>query len=259
MEKAELTPLVLEALRQKPQMQYNDLDSLLAKLTPDYDDRRDALKVSDVIWDLILQGLVAPGVQCSGMGSSALRLPFIHVTDYGMRCLEADAVMPHDPDRYLDRLEQLVGQQVDDVLFTYVREGLLTFLGGHYLAATVMLGVASEQCIDLLIEAYSQAIAEPTHQLAFQRKVKQAGRSVKRRFDVLRDELLVLALPAELKDALDIQLSGVFTLIRYTRNDAGHPTGATVDRDTAHANLLLFPRYCKRVYDLIGYFQTSKV
>jgi hypothetical protein len=144
-------------------------------------------------------------------------------------------------------------------VLTYVQESLSTFLGGHYLASTVMLGVASEQCVDLLSEAYSKAIVNPSLKTAFEKKLKQAGRSVKTRFDNLRDELLKLDLPGELKDALDIQLSGIFTLIRFSRNDAGHPTGRKVDRDLAHGNLLLFPQYCRRVYELIGYFKTNPV
>ena len=142
---------------------------------------------------------------------------------------------------------------------TYVKESLLTFLAGRYLAATVMLGVASERCVDLLIDSYLNAIANATQRQAVERKVKRAGRSVKRRFDTLRGELIALALPSDLGDALDIQLSGVFTLIRYSRNDAGHPTGQAIDRDVAHGNLLLFPQYCKRVYGLINYFQTNTV
>jgi hypothetical protein len=173
--------------------------------------------------------------------------------------VDANAILPHAPDRYLEKLQQRVGQTLDDIVLTYVRESLLTFLAGRHLAATVMLGVASERCVDLLVKAYLSAIADANRKAAFERKVKRAGRSVKRRFDALRKELLALTLPAELGDALDIQLSGIFTLIRYSRNDAGHPTGRTVDRDVAHGNLLLFPQYCKRVYDLIDYFQTASI
>ncbi len=166
-----------------------------------------------------------------------------------------NTILPHDPDGYLERLKRLIGHPLDDIALSYVREGLLTFLGGHYFSATVMLGVASEQCIDLLIEAYTNAIADTNRKTAFVKKIEQAGRSVKDRFDKLRNELLALKLPPTLMDALDIQLSGIFTLIRYSRNDAGHPTGQVVDRDMAHGNLLLFPQYCKRVYDLIEYFR----
>lgn len=253
MEKADLRPLVLEVLRREPLTQFVNIEHSIRELAPEYR-RNDSLAIREIIWELLVQGVLAPGYN-----HSKLDFPFIHVTEYGERCLDENAIVPHAPETYLEQLEQRVGQPLDNVVLTYFREGLLTFLAGHYLAATVMLGVASERCVDLLVEAYSNAIADANRKAKFERKLKRAGRGVKRRFDVLRNELLALALPAKLKDALDIQLSGVFTLIRYSRNDAGHPTGRMIDRDVAHGNLLLFPQYCKRVYDLIGYFQTNPI
>ncbi len=253
MEKAQLRPLVLDVLRRDPETQFVNVEHEIRRIAPDYQSS-DALKLHEIFWELLIQGILAPG-----FNSSNLNLPFIHVTEYGKRCIEANSILPHDPDGYLKRLEKLVERPLDVTVMTYAREGLLTFLAGHYLAATVMLGVASEQCIDLLIESYANAITNTSQKAAFEKKINQAGRSVKNRFDTLRNELFKLTLPSPLYDALDIQLSGIFTLIRYSRNDAGHPTGRVIDRDMAHGNLLLFPQYCKRVYDLIEYFKTHPV
>lgn len=254
MEKAELRPLVLEALRRNPRTQYATVENFVRDRVEGYPAQEDTLTLAEILWDLLIQGVLAPGLD-----GSNTRFPFIHVTEYGLRCLEADAILPHDPDAYLQRLQQETGQPLDDIVLTHVRESLLTFLGGHFLAAAVMLGVASERCVDLLIAAYANAITDASRKANFERKVRRAGRSVKRRFDALRNDLLALALPSDLQDALDIQLSGIFTLIRYSRNDAGHPTGTPVDRDTAHANLLIFRQYCKRVYALLDYFGTHSV
>lgn len=253
MEKTKLRPPVLDWLRRHPETQFADVENGIREIMPEYKSH-DALKLYEIFWELLIQGVLAPGYN-----SSNLNLPFIHVTEYGKRCLEANTILPQDPDGYLERLQRLVGQPLDPIVLTYVRESLLTFLGGHYLSSTVMLGVASEQCTDLLIEAYSNSISDTSKKSTFVKKVDQAGRSVKGRFDTLRNDLLALSLPTELKDALDIQLSGIFTLIRYSRNDAGHPTGRIVDRDMAHGNLLLFSQYCKRVYELTGYFKVNTV
>jgi hypothetical protein len=253
MDKTALRPLVLDVLRREPETQFTDVENEIRRITQDFQST-DLLKLHDIFWELLVQGILAPG-----FNSDNVKLPFIHVTDYGKKCIEANSILPHDPDGYLKRLTNLVGQPIDDTVMTYVREGLLTFLGGYNLAATVMLGVASEQCIDLLIEAYSNAIAIPNQKSAFEKKINQAGRKVKNRFDAIRNELILLNLPSPLKDALDIQLSGIFTLIRCSRNDAGHPTCRVIDRDMAHGNFLLFPQYCKRVYDLIEYFKANPV
>jgi hypothetical protein len=252
-DKTTLRPLVLDVLRHMPETQFANVEAEIRANHRDFQSS-DLLTLREILWELLLQGILAPG-----LNSSNLELPFIHLTEYGKRCIQANSILPHDPDGYLTRLSNLVGHTVDDTALTYVREALLTFLGGRYLASTVMLGVASEQCIDLLVDAYARAISDPTRKSSFEQKISQAGRSVKKRFDALRNELLAVNLPSSLKDALDIQLSGVFTLIRYSRNDAGHPTGRVVDRDMAHASLLVFPQYCKRVYDLIDYFGTHTV
>jgi hypothetical protein len=252
--KAELRPFVFEALRREPETQFSTIEHYVRDLAPDFNRHDVERTLREIIWELLIQGVLAPDVH----NTRCLLFPFVRVTEYGSRCLEAGNILPHDPDGYLERLQQKVGEPLDDIVLTYVRESLLTFLGGHYLAATVMLGVASERCIDMLIDAYSSAIADPGRRADFERELNRAGRSIAGRFRALREELLQLrTLPSGLRDALDIQLSGIFTLIRYSRNEAGHPTGATVDRDAANANLLLFPQYCQRVYGLINHFRAN--
>ena len=251
MKKDDLRPLVLEILRRDSQTHLNVVISQVKNLVEDYQ-RHDALKICEIIWELLVQGVLAPG-----KNSWNLNLPFVHATEYGLRCLEEDAVLLHDPNGYLERLEERVGQSLDDIVLTHVRESLLTVLAGRYQAAAVMLGVASERCIDLLAQAYTNTMADKSRRETFERKLKQAGRNIKQRLDILQDELFALALPTELGNDLDIQLSGVFALLRCSRDDAGHPTGQTIDRDTCHAHLLVFPQYCKRIYALIDYFQST--
>lgn len=212
------------------------------------------LLVSEIIWELLLQGVIAPG-----FNDSNLQLPFIHLTEYGKECIEAGEYIPQDKEGYLSRLQADIGRDIDDIVLLYLRESLQTFARGSYLSSVLTLGVASERCVDLLETACAEAISNPEKKSAFAKSIKNSGRSVKRRFDTVRELLLGQDLTPELKDALDIQLSGIFTLMRYTRNDAGHPTGRVFDRDTAHAGLLLFPQYCKRVYDLVTYLQEGKL
>lgn len=252
MNKEKLQTLVFEALREKPKTEFAAVESLIRDLSPDYQ-HHDALIVRGILWELLVQGILAPGIN-----SSNLDFPWIHVTEFGTNCLEKDILL-HAPSKYLKQLETKIKQPLDEIVLIYVRECLLTFSAGRYLAATVMLGVASERCLNLLIEGYLNAIADPDKKMKVEKKVKRAGRNTKRRFDTLRHELLVLSLPSEIKDTLDIQLSGIFTLIRYNRNDAGHPTEQIIDRDEAHANLLIFPQYCKLVYKLLDYFNSNSI
>jgi hypothetical protein len=52
-------------------------------------------------------------------------------------------------------------------------------------------------------------------------------------------------------------LDGIFTLIRATRNESGHPTGRKVDREIVYAHLQVFRAYAKRVVALTDHFSSS--
>jgi hypothetical protein len=73
----------------------------------------------------------------------------------------------------------------------------------------------------------------------------------------LRNEILRQPIPAEFRDDIDIHLSGLYTLILHSRSDVGRATSPEIDRDMAHGNLLVFPRYCQRVYQLLEWFTPS--
>ena len=248
LEKAELRPYVFQALKKHGSSQYGNICHHVGEACSEFVAPRDGGRVVEIIWELLVQGILAPG---SG-GCTVQSASFFHVTEYGRQCLEQGEVLPHDPDGYMKRLRERVGQDLDDVVATYVRESLLTFAARRHLAAAVMLGVASERCVDLLAQAVG-AHLQSDEAAKFNQRIRKSGRSVKQRFDVLRERLLALELPPSLLDALDIHLSGIFTLIRYTRNEAGHPSGRDVDRETAKANLELFPGYCERVYGLLSH------
>ncbi len=252
MDKAELRPLVLEVLRREGQTHLHAIDHEIRRLAPEYQ-RQDILELQEILWELLLQGVLAPG-----KNSLNLNLPFVHVTEYGARCLEEDALVLHDPDGYLERLEPHVSDPLDEVVRESVRESLLAFLSGRFIAAAAMLGMAAERCLDLVIAACLEAVADPSRKQAFEGAVNDAAGRIRDRFDIVRKELAALSLPEELRDGLDPLWSGLSGLVRYTRGDAGQPVVRAVDRSTAHANLLLFPQYCKQVYELIGHLRTNR-
>lgn len=253
MEKAELTRHVLQVLRRGDAYNIGGMDYEFNKELDGYESH-DALLLHEIMWELLVRGVIAPG-----RNSHNLELPNFHVTEYGRACLEAQDFVPQDPHGYLAALAELLTVALDPILETYLRESLHAFQSALYLAATVMLGVAAERCVDLLSEAFESAIADPAGAQAFRRDIKRAGRSVKRRFDIVKGRLLRLTLPADLSDSLDIILGGVLTLIRYTRNSAGHPTGKSVERRVASANLAVFPTFCERAYGLVAYLQANTI
>ena len=250
MDNSELRALVFEALRRNAQTHFNAIESEIKRLSPGYQ-RRDSLKLQEVIFELLVQGVLAPG-----KNSLNLQLPFVHLTEYGTRCLEEDALLLHDPDDYLEKLARSLPSSPHEIVLAYVRESLLSFLSGRYLAAMVLLGSAAERSIDLLIDAYLSTLTDKRKKTAFKKKARLSGRSARPRFETLKEALLSLELPAQLNANLGPSLEGLFTLIRYSQTDAGYPVVQPFERETVHAQLLLFPQYGKHLYALIQYLQT---
>lgn len=214
---------------------------------------KDKGRVQSIFWDLIIEGIIRPGLS-DGMNNN---LPFFHLTDRGKQVKAEGMASPYDPDGYLKRLTADV-PLFDPVVLTYLTEALSTFRIGCLLSSTIALGCASEKLLLLLIEAYASALPAE-RQSKFRKEVE--GRMIKRQFEEFSKHLesaIKPKLPGDLRDDLDVHVSGVFTLIRNMRNDAGHPTGKTIERQQANANLILFPVYARHVYRLIDWMPSAK-
>jgi len=254
MNKENLRSVVWQALKRNHRNQFAGIHAAIKEVAAEHGITAEAeemeLAANELLWEFLTAGILAPGGNANHFDFRLLQL-----TDYGLKRLDMEEQRPdNDPAGYLDRLGEQVGRPIDSVVKMYIRECLLTFFSGNYLAAMVMLSGASERCLDLLIDEYGKASEK-----AFEAKIKRAGRSARDRFETLRADLLRAEMPEEISDTLDIQLSGLFTLVRYARNDDGGPAGRVFDRDTSHAGLLLFPQYCKRVYAVIDHLQARSV
>ncbi len=271
MDYEELRPLVLEALKQELETQIVTLldatenialtKGFYSEKTPwSYLGRaehkmpkEDREKVREIVGNLVIEGILTWGVDELNPGP-----PFLKVTEYGKDCLAAGEILPHDPDGYLKYLNSEI-PAIDETIIMYVTESLQTFLRGNLLASTVMLGGASEKAVLLLIEAFVDAISNPIERQKFEREIKRSG--ILRKFRKFREKLDSASgkLPKLISDDLDIQLDGVFNLIRNCRNDVGHPTGRKIDRRLAFANLQLLIPYCKRIYELIEWLNQNQI
>jgi hypothetical protein len=272
MDYEELRPFVLGALKQKPETQVIELLNLVENLvlskgfysgatswsyggqvTEHKMPQEDREKVREIIGEFIVEGILTWGINELNPGP-----PFLKVTKYGQDCLLAGDVLPHDPDGYLKYLRGEI-PAIDETILMYVTESLQTFLKGNLLASTVMLGGASEKAVLLLIESFTDAISDSNEKQQFEREIERYG--ILRKFEEFKKKLdsVKAKIPRSLSDDLDIQLDGIFNLIRNCRNDVGHPTGRKIERRLAFANLQLFIPYCKRIYDLIEYFNNNQI
>ena len=229
-------------------------------LTPAYQGGRrflapgDETLIMEVVWSLIIQGILVPGINDSNPN-----LPFIRLTEYGRRCVAEERFLPHDPDGYL-REFQIAVPGVDTVILEYLTESLQCYVHGLNRAAAVMLGAASEQAALLLFESFAGSLS-PQNGERFRSAIDKATSTYRkyeifeRHFSPVKDRL-----DPNLTHNLDSMIRGVFDLIRNSRNDAGHPaSGVEVSRDAIYSQLRLFVPYCKRIYQLISWFSANRL
>jgi len=241
MEKAALRPLVFEILRENPQTHLHAIESEIRRITDEYE-RHDALALHEIVWELLVQGVLAPG-----KNSLNLNLPFVHVTDYGARCLESGEILAHDPERYVSRLVEMSGRPVDSIVVDSVREGLLSYTAGRYSASIILLARAAERLFSLLVDALRErpvrgdrAPIDPV-----------ADRGPAARYSAIQRALAERALPDRMQAGIGPMLSGLRALVELSRTDNGDPRSVSGDRDRALGYFLLFPDQCRFVLDLI--------
>lgn len=210
--------------------------------------------VRGVIWDLIIQGIIVPGVP-NQMGSSGL--PAFVLTDWGKKCLENQEHLPYDAAKYIEGIRERI-PAIDNTVLLYLKEALASFRVGAYLSSAVMTGVASEKVLLLLRDGLEAALRTPDLQKKFAAATK--GMSISRVYQEIwkRLEPNQEALANHLcQEDIKVELSGIFDMIRKTRNDAGHPTGREISRDEADSILHLFPVYCKTAYATMDWLSTK--
>ena len=234
-DKMKVRELALQVLQKNPQTHVHMIENELRQLTSDYD-RHDTLILQEVIWELLVQGVLAPG-----KNSLNLNLPFVHVTEYGARCLDDGAIRAHDPEGYAAQIAAIGSAgngEVDRVLIESVREAQLCFLAGRFTAAIVMLARASEVLLNRLARALDVAVTAPNIDLA-----------------PLVEKLATCDLPPEIAEQYQPQLAGLRSLLDLSRSDDGGPLVASVERDQVLGRLLLFPAQCRFVYDLVAHLE----
>ena len=119
-----------------------------------------------------------------------------------------------------------------------------------------MTGVASEKVLLLLREGVEAALPNEDLRKKFHSATK--GVAISRVFVEIWKKLEPNqeALASHLsQEDVKVELSGIFGLIRKTRNDAGHPTGREISRDEADSILRVFPVYCKTAYATLGWLE----
>ncbi len=211
----------------------------------------DENRVREILWDLIIQRVLTIGDFHNDSW------PWLSLTEYGKQAIASDQPIPNDSTGYFNRIKKQI-PQLDSIIETYLDESIRTYNINQLLSSTITLGCASERSVIILIETYKETFIDSSKKIAFAKKVDD--KFIKNQFDEFDKSirLILSKLPYELREKYVNTLHGVFQMIRYNRNNAGHPTGKKVDKDTLLSSLQIFIIYCKYIYDLKNYFELNK-
>jgi len=140
--------------------------------------------------------------------------------------------------------------EIDDVTFAYIGESIAAFNRRYLLSATITLGVASENLMLILIEAYTNWLKD-AQKTKFQKRIEDKW--IATQYREFKQEFLadVKSLPKELQGDWEIYLDGIFNFVRLNRNDVGHPTGKELSAKVVYANLQIFADYARYISDLV--------
>lgn len=209
--------------------------------------------VRETVQEFINNGFLYPGLP----GDQNSDLPWLTITSYGKEAFFSEDWLPYDPEGYLKALRDKV-PDIDDVTLSYIGESVVAFNQRHLLSATLTIGVASENLMLLLIEAYIDWLKGP-RKSSLSKKI--VDRWIYTQYKEFKQEfsLDVRNLPKELQSDWEVYLDGVFNFIRLNRNDAGHPTGKALNAKVVYANLQIFADYSRYIFDLIKYFRSSSL
>lgn len=203
----------------------------------------------EVFWDLFRQSVIT-----LGLNDSNREFPFFRISTFGKNILEGhEAYFFHDVSTYANVIITEI-PNINQITSLYLREAMQAFKAGCILSATVMLGVAAEHTFLLMIEAIEKNTkwAPLFNSVGQQKSLLAKINKFKNVLDQHQRDI-----PGEIKEDVDTQFAGIIAVIRTFRNQSGHPTGKIISREQAYILLQLFVPYCKKMYQLINFFQST--
>lgn len=183
---------------------------------------------NEVMWSLIVQGVITPGKDAAN-----LALPWFRLTTYGEKVLEAERFVAHDPAGYLDDVGSVAVTSIGRASLPYLAEALQCFTSGCHVASVLLLGVAAEAVFLSLCSKVEQVLTNSKEQARFKRlqQVKPKHRWLVQKIESLPAQQR----RSELPESLDVTLTSLYDLIRRQRNELGHPQAQlpSIDRELA--------------------------
>lgn len=205
----------------------------------------DRYQFMKAMWSLVSQGLAYIDITQPAPENWTLEL-----TEAGEVALDDSRFVPDNVPAYLKKIAEEI-PQLAKIPKSYLDEALRTYTARCYVASSMMLGVAAEAIVLDAAEAFAKWTPDGSGN-ALNMKLQKSTVPYVQKFEEFRKRLPPHKsnLPGELQQNLDLTLISLIDLLRVTRNSVGHPTGASVSRESAFQYLVVFPMFAKRLYIL---------
>lgn len=208
--------------------------------------------IYEVFHLLLSRGILSPGA----VGNYGSDLPNFHVTEYGKKCLESKDILPYDSEAYIDKIKKI--KDIDKWVVFYIEEALECFNANCYTSSLIMIGIASEEITNKLLDSYKCYLTkkDPKKELlkGFEKKIR--NKKISQQYSIYEKSIKEDNDLKELNRDLDnIAKSVFYNYLRLTRNELAHPNQVRSDRITSLSIFISFINYCERQYKCINYFQ----
>lgn len=164
-----------------------------------------------------------------------------------------------DVTKIADDIKKNTDEVCDPVIIEYIREAVTCLHAGARLAATVMIGAASEKGIHILIDSYINSITDITNRENIKKRIKG---NISSKFEEFKESYKGChSRPSDLnlKDSIKM-IEQMFHFYRITRNSAGHPiTVPDIKEWVIASNLGQFSTYIEHIYYLVAHFKSNGV
>jgi len=202
---------------------------------------------SQAFWELIARRLIFVG------GDRTFSNCRVLLTERGQRAADGEEFNPDHPARYMERL-LAAAPGTSDTTKQYLKEALKSYEQECFVASSVMLGVAAE---DTTLDVAASFVAwqgKPAKNL--KDILENPNRFYVYKLQEFEKRLTAAkgAIPSNLSENIELNITAILQIIRLTRNDAGHPTGKRVAPEDCYQNLVIYANAHRKLHQLKDYF-----
>ena len=246
---AEIQEIILSIAQKEQQLNPNNVYAYIEEKGLE----ADKALVYDVFHRLVLKGWLRP---------TDPYIQWHRLTVYGRAALTDEIELSFlDPRRYIARIKEAI-PNIDSITTNYLRESVEAFTQELMLSATVALGAASERAILELMDSYCNFKNDPSVTQRFEKAC-----NIKEKYELLKEQFKTDNLRRTLPQMLDSKgiatsdldkhftgfetiVDNLFHIYRINRNDAGHPIGVEMDKNSLRCNIAAFRRYAETIFAL---------